>query len=160
MASASFNIDSLPPTLQSATTMDMDLDGKIDAMEIVMSEAIKDSSITVSNFNLGLGIGTPSGFTTGNSSNDTSFILNFTNTGTAASAPTISYVAGTLLDQADNLMVNISNFASLDGVMPRVSNAKIYDSNDNGKFDLIKVRFSENMRASTANVFGVISGLP
>lgn len=160
MATTSFNIDSLPPTLQSATTMDMDLDGRIDAVQIVMSEAIKDSSITLANFNLGLGIGTPTGFVTGNSSNDAYFVLNFTNTGTTASAPTISYVAGTLLDQADNLMINASNFASTDGVVPRVSDAKIYDTDDDGKFDTVKVRFGENLQATTASLFSVNFALP
>ncbi len=105
--------------MQSATTMDMDLDGKIDALEITMSEAIKDASVAVAHFSLGLGIGTPSSFTTGNSSNDAIFILHFSNTGTSASAPAISYLSGTLADQADNLLGNISQFASSDGVMPR-----------------------------------------
>lgn len=150
-------IDSLPPTMQSATTMDMDLDGKIDAVEITMSEAIKDTSITLTNFSLGLGIGTPNSFTTGNSSNDTSFVLHFSNTGTTASAPVISYISGTLVDQADNLMGNVSNFTSSDGVMPRIVNAKIYDMSGNGKFDKIKVQFSENMQSATTNVFSINS---
>jgi hypothetical protein len=137
--------------------MDMDLDGKIDAIEITMSEAIKDASIAPSHFSLGLDIGTPSSFTTGNSSNDTSFVLNFSNTGTSASTPVVSYTPGTLVDQADNPLRNISLFTSSDGVTPRIVNAKINDINGNGKFDRIKVQFNEDMQITTANVFSINS---
>ena len=137
--------------------MDMDLDGKIDAIEITMSEAIKDASIAPAHFSLGLGIGTPSSFTTGNSSNDASFVLNFSNKGTSASAPVISYTPGTLVDQADNPLGNITQFASSDGVMPRIVNAKMYDINGNGTFDRIKVQFHEDMQITTANVFSINS---
>lgn len=45
--SDSFTIDSTAPTISSVSTMDMDADGQIDAVNVVMSESIQDSSITL-----------------------------------------------------------------------------------------------------------------
>lgn len=153
VASAEFNIDSLPPTITALTTMDTDVDGQIDAIQVTMNESIKDSSITLANFSFSSGIGTPTGWITGISSNDETFILNFTNTGTTASTPTLNYTAGSLVDRADNQLANVTGRASIDGVSPRVQQVRMYDENANGKMDLIQVQFGESMQTSTAASF-------
>jgi hypothetical protein len=155
MATPSFTIDSLPPTIQSASTMDSDVDGRIDAVQVRMNESITDSSIVPSDFALSLGIGAPTGFLTGMSGDDDTFVLTFSNTGTPASAPTLGYTAGSLVDRADNHLATASGIVSTDGVEPRVQNAKMYDIDGNGKMDLVKVQFGENMQANTANLFTV-----
>jgi len=57
-------------------TMDMSANGQIDGLKVFMSEAIKDSTINVSDFSIS-GIGTPTSWETGNSANDNTFILRF-----------------------------------------------------------------------------------
>lgn len=91
VSSDTFKVDSTPPTVLTAVTLDRDADGRIDAISIGMSEAISDSSIVLSNFSIGGGIGTPTSFDTVISPNDNSFELRFANTGSTATTPSVTY---------------------------------------------------------------------
>lgn len=139
VASSNFAIDSLPPEIQSVSTMDQDANGQIDSLFVTMSEAVKDSSVTLANFSIGSSIGTPTGFQTGLSADDTTFVLTFANSGNSGTTPTLSYTAGTLVDLADNSLATVSSVASTDNVPPRLVSAEIHDLNSDGKFDQIKV---------------------
>jgi len=88
--SESFIVDSTPPSFVSIDTMDLDTNGQIDAVLVEMSENIVDSSIVLADFMID-GIGIPTSFETGNTSNDRFFILHFANSGNTGTTPNVSY---------------------------------------------------------------------
>lgn len=90
VTSPTVTIDSLPPTVSSVQTMDQAASGKIDGVLVTMSEPIKCSTVTPSDFSFSLGIGAPTSVSScvGNSQ---TFILNFAPTGDTSSKPTLSY---------------------------------------------------------------------
>lgn len=147
--SDSFVIDSTPPTIQSIETMENGITNwKINALKITMSEAIQDSSIVLSDFNIAW-VWTPTSKQTWATPNDNIFILNFADYWTTNSTPTLTYTQWSLVDIAGKNLVSVSNVASTDAVWPRLLNWTVYDNNLNGKIDEIKLTFSENLSATT-----------
>lgn len=136
-------IDSTPPTIESVETMDLSANGQIDAVKVVMSENIKDSTIMLDDFMLA-GIGTPTAWETGNSGDDNIFILKFDNFWDTSSTPKLTYMKGTLSDLAWKSLETISNISSVDRASPRILEGKIF-SNAVWIFDAIEVTFSENI---------------
>lgn len=147
IASSSLFIDSTPPTILSLETMDMSADGQIDGLKVFMSEAIKDSTINVSDFSIS-GIGTPTSWETGNSANDNTFILRFADIWDTSTTPTLTYTRWNLTDMAWKFLESVSNVSSLDKASPRILTAEIF-ANNNGIFDTVEVNFSENISSSS-----------
>lgn len=147
--SNSFTIDSTPPTISSIETMDMDADWKIDALNVIMSENILDSSITLANFNISESIWIPSSWETWNISNDDNFILHFNNIWNTWTKPNLSYSNWTLRDLAWKFLENVVNYPSIDKSVPRVIKSEMYDINENWKIDKIIAIFSEDISNST-----------
>jgi hypothetical protein len=148
VSSDTFAVDSTPPHIVSASTLDRDADGRIDAVSIVMSEAITDSTIDVNNFSLSAGIGAPTGYDTVISPDDASFELRFANTGSTATVPTLTYVQGTLADRAGRKLAN-ATVNTADTAVPRLVSARASDENADGILDRIAVKFSEAMATTT-----------
>jgi len=150
--SNSFAIDSTPPSISSASTMDRDADGQIDAISITMSEPIIDSTLNVADFSIGAGIGIPSSIDTVTTPNDTTFELRFTNTGSTATTPSITYTQGSLADPSGRKLATTA-ITPDDDAVPRLVSVSIFDDDTNGVFDRMAVRFSEAM-ASTSTLAG------
>lgn len=158
IASSSLFIDSTPPTILSLETMDMSADGQIDGLKVFMSEAIKDSTINVSDFSIS-GIGTPTSWETGNSANDNTFILRFADIWDTSTTPTLTYTRWNLTDIAWKFLESVSNVSSLDKASPRILTAEIF-ANNNGIFDTVEVNFSENISSSSdISAFSLNNGL-
>lgn len=147
VASQTISIDATPPEIYSVETMDMSADGQIDALKVTMNEAINDSTIVLGDFTVS-SVGIPTSWETGNSANDTVFILKFSNTGTTATTPTLSYTKGGLTDSAGKFLETVSDIASIDRAVPRVLGAEIF-ANAFGVFNKIEITYSENISPST-----------
>lgn len=78
----------------------------------------------------------------------TIFVINFTNTGTTATLPSLTYTAGSLTDLSGKSLATVTKVA-IDKAPPRFTSAEIYDTNGNGKVDRIIAYASENLSAST-----------
>ncbi|EKD30047.1 MAG: BNR repeat-containing glycosyl hydrolase [uncultured bacterium (gcode 4)] len=158
IASSQILIDSTPPQIQSIETLDMSADGQIDALKLTMSESILDSSIVLGNFSIS-SIWVPTSWETGNSANDSVFLLRFSNTGTTATIPTLTYTKGALVDLAGKFLENVSPSPSTDTAEPRISSADIF-ANASGIFNRIEVTFSENISSTTdVTAFTLNNGL-
>ncbi len=149
VSSQAFGIDSTDPTIVSAVTMDKDANGHIDAVRITMSEAILDSTLNANDFSLSLGIGVPSSVSTSTTADDGIFELIFSNTGTTASTPTVTYTAGGLTDLAARPLASVDT-GTTDSAVARVVTAEIFDDDANGVLDRIAVTFSENITSATS----------
>ncbi|MEF2175778.1 MAG: lamin tail domain-containing protein, partial [Candidatus Absconditabacteria bacterium] len=142
--SNTFSIDSLPPSIQTLTSLDMDANGQIDAIRITMSESILDSTIELGDFLISDGIGNPTSWESGLSPNDNKFIIKFANIGNTSTTPNVNYTKGSLTDIAGNPLESSSNGA-IDGASPRVQSIQALDLDQNGKLDQIKLSFSETL---------------
>jgi hypothetical protein len=141
-----FTIDSTAPTIAKVETMDMNANGQIDALNVTMSESIKDSTITLANFTLSDSIWTPISWETWASANDANFVLKFNDTLDTSSKPTLSYTKWALTDIAWKFLETVSK-SSVDKAVPRILKSELFDDNGNGKFDKLVVDFSENVLA-------------
>lgn len=146
VVSSGFVLDSTPPTISTVETTEDTL-GQINGVNIYFSEPVIHNSIRLSNFSIagvaGMQTGTLSDVGTG-----TVFSINFTATGTTATTPSVTYIAGALTDLAGKPLANVTK-VSVDKATPRFTSAKIYDSNSNGKVDRIVVQASESLGAAT-----------
>jgi len=147
--SDSFIIDSTDPSISSVETMDMDANWEIDALTIVMSENITDTTITLWNFNISNWIWVPTWFVTWGSVNDNEFLLTFGNIWDTSLTPTITYTKWSLTDIAWKFLATTSNFASSDTASPRLLTSEMFDLDENWKFDKIISTFSENLTATS-----------
>ena len=77
----------------------------------------------------------------------TIFVINFTNTGTTATTPSVTYTAGSLTDLSGKPLANVTK-ASIDKARPVITSAAIYDNNSNGKVDRIIATVSEPLGAN------------
>lgn len=151
-SSSSFIIDSTPPSISSVETMDLDANWQIDALNIHMSENIKDSSIILWDFIISNGIWIPTSLETWNSINDDSFILKFNNIWDTSLVPSISYTKWSLVDIAWKFMETDNYTLALDKASPRLLNSEIFDTDWNWKFDKIVSNFSENLSFSSDTI--------
>ncbi|MEP0270274.1 MAG: T9SS type A sorting domain-containing protein [Ekhidna sp.] len=135
----------------TATALDVDGDGNIDEVEVVMPDGIEDATVTLADFQFNSIAA--DGFDTGATPDDNTFRLTFSSyTGTAV-VGNLVYTAGTLEDDAQ---VNASYLASgnlydggtitpVDGAGPVIRTATTYDTEatPNGTIDEIIIEFSE-----------------
>ena len=133
----------------TATALDDDGDGNIDQVEVVMPDGVEDATITPTNFEFN---SIPaSGFMTGLTANDNTFILLFDSYPGTAVVGNLVYTAGTLEDDAE---VNASYLPSgnavdggsivpADGAGPVILSALTQDNDLNGKLDQVFITFSE-----------------
>lgn len=149
----------------TGTAYDVDGDGNIDEVEIVMPDGVDDSTIEPGDFRLDPGGQNADGqtFDTGTTANDNTFTIGFTSyTGTQVSD--IDYAASrsgssSMTDDAEfytyegvtayngtrgNVIVD-GSFTPVDAAGPVVVSASIYDTDAtaNGKIDELVVLFSE-----------------
>ena len=177
VASAAITYDTVPPTISTVRTLDLNGDGYLDAVQVTMSESILDSTITLSNFTLGSGytllngsgvlggVTFANGIATGSSANDAIFYLAITpkvvmDTG---AVPTLTYTKGTLTDLAGNSLATTSALTPTDGAAPHVvavNPIRVLDSTSNGKADQIKIVYSEALATTTASVPWTVLGIP
>ncbi|WP_436516185.1 T9SS type A sorting domain-containing protein [Ekhidna sp. To15] len=133
----------------TATAYDVDNDGNIDEVEVVMPDGIEDATVTLSEFQFNSIV--PSGFDTGTTPNDDTFRLLFDSYSGTAVLGNLVYTAGTLEDDAE---VNASYLPSgnavdggtitpVDAAGPVILSALTADNDLNGQIDEITVTFSE-----------------
>ncbi|WP_420578515.1 T9SS type A sorting domain-containing protein [Ekhidna sp.] len=133
----------------TATAYDVDGDGNIDEVEVVMPDGIEDATVTLSDFQFNSIV--PSGFDTGSTSNDDTFRLLFDSyTGTAV-VGNLVYTAGTLEDDAEVLAPYLSSgnlfvggsITPTDAAGPVILSAETQDTDLNGKIDELLITYSE-----------------
>ena len=141
----------------AATAYDIDGDGNIDEVEIVMPDGIDDNTITESNFTFNGIAADAASFDTGTTPNDDTFTITFTNyDGGTEVVGTLDYAAGTLRDDAaffvyddglspqGNLFIS-GSITPDDAAGPIVVSATTIDSDTDGKVDQVEVAFSETI---------------
>lgn len=145
--SSNFVIDSLPPTIQTVETMDQDANWQIDWFLVTFSESIRDATVNTWNFSMSAWWVITT-FATASSTDDNKIVINFNNTGSTATTPTLYYTLWTIEDLVWNKLATVSTW-SIDSAVPRISNAEIFDSNIDWKLDKIELTFSESMWTTT-----------
>ncbi|MEP1032605.1 T9SS type A sorting domain-containing protein [Ekhidna sp.] len=136
----------------TATAYDVDFDGNIDEVEVVMPDGIEDATVTLADFQFNSIF--PSGFDTGTTPNDNTFRLLFDSYSGTAVLGNLIYTAGTLEDDAE---VNASYLPSgnaydggtitpVDAAGPVILSALTEDTEatPDGYIDQITVSFSES----------------
>jgi hypothetical protein len=150
--------DTAPPIITARETADLDGDGYIDAMYIIFSENIDDSTVNATNFAISGGV-TLNAFnstTNGDTANDADIYLTFTDgVLSTAATPTVQYTAGTLEDLASNLLASTGAVASTDRAGPAILSAVASDATnliagiDND--DTVTIVFSEDTNTPVIN---------
>jgi hypothetical protein len=150
----SYEIDTTPPTIASAKTLDRDDDGRVDAADVTFSEPIDDNSLTASNYAIG---GTAaSSFVTGATADDTKIQLQITQDGgnevTGTETKQVTY-SGTTADLAGNVLATVSagDVTETDGAAPVIRSATTADGNGNGEIDAIDLQYSEAVDVTDGN---------
>ncbi len=162
--SNAFTIDSTNPTIDWVRTLENSISNwKINALKIIFSENIDDSSIVFWDFNIDSGSITPTGISTGWASDDNEILLLFNDTGDTGDTPTLQYNGTSVADLSWRKLQNTATLNSIDEATPRVINIEIFDDNSNGKLDKIEVTFSENLNSTTTlsgwNIDNILSGM-
>lgn len=146
-------IDTTPPRIQKAETIDSDKDGRIDGLHLTFSENILDSSFVKD---------TASGFDvkdyeqekleSGEGSNDNLLLLKFSEKEKpdTNSEPKVGYHNGSITDLAGNKLMSF-DIKSIDKAPPVLLSAKTRDNNNNGKIDKLTVNFSEILNNSSVS---------
>ncbi len=146
--------DLTAPTFSTRQTQDLDLDGKIDAIKVTMSESILDSTLTLGNFAVaGYTATSVSGTANGSSANDTIFYIILTEggSGDTSALPTVTYTQGTMTDASGNLTATTGAVASTDKATPVAMSATYKDTNTDGQVDRVDITFSEVPTLSSYN---------
>ena len=148
--SNAFTIDSTNPTIDWVRTLENSISNwKINALKIIFSENINDSSITFWDFSIDGGSITPTWISTGWASDDDEILLLFNETWDTGDTPTLQYTGTSVSDLSGRKLQNTATLNSIDEATPRVLDIEIFDNNSNGKLDKIEVTFSENLSNST-----------
>lgn len=161
---ANITLDSVAPTVSTVRALDANNNGKIDMVEVVFSENVADSSVTLGAFTLSghtltaltgtLGsMAFSNGVSTGTAANDATIYLAVTEPGTVATSTTatLAYTPGTVADSAGNTLAAFSGKAVADGMAPRLHGTqapKAYDTNGNGLADRVDIPFSEALASA------------
>jgi len=118
--SATSCLDGAKPQYVSSATGDADADGKIDSINITLSEPISDATL-----DSGLAVATYTGdaTTTGASANDALIRATFTEGATADTdaVPTWTYTYTSIADASANTLANITTKTPTDGAIPVVT---------------------------------------
>ncbi|HUT65190.1 MAG TPA: FlgD immunoglobulin-like domain containing protein [Spirochaetota bacterium] len=137
--------DGAGPVISDLITMDMNVDGTIDRLEVTFSEGINDGSVTAGDFGIDGG-GSVNSVPADGGVNDAVIWLDITwpSAGTDAT-PTLSVVAGNIEDLVPitpNTNPLTSRMAT-DGAGPVIVVAKTYDNNFDGFIDRVEFELSE-----------------
>ncbi len=149
--------DGADPVIVEDVTLDSDLDGDIDAIELRISEPITDLDVTAGDFTLSTDAGVSNdafdGFNTAvtvlkndNGADDDYFTLTLSSptdvSGTAVGQ--YNYTTSTAIDDSEgNQLQNFGFTAAVDGAAPVIISALTDDNNGNGQVDRIDVTLSE-----------------
>ena len=151
--------DGIPPHIRKALTLDTDGDGRIDKVEIELTENINDTNISADSFSLTppMGLGntdTLSVFNTAvtviTSLNDTDdddqyFSLSFNPTNSRGTGiDTLRYFGSSLTDAAGNtLLLPDGYFLPEDSAMLTIFNSTTIDEDGDGNVDKVEIEASE-----------------
>lgn len=146
-----FTIDSTNPSISQIETLENNIsNGQINALKIIFSENISDSSINIWDFSINSGSIPITGFSTAGNSNDNEILLLFNPTGNTWDRPTLQYSGTNLSDLAGRKLATTGILNSLDRATPRLQNISAEDQNSNGKLDTIIIWYSENLNTSSS----------
>jgi len=155
--------DIVPPTISSRNTQDLDGNGKIDAIQFIMDEAITDTTINIANFAtshaLGFdadfasesfgGFAWANGVSTGVTPNDATFYLKLNESaqGDTDATPTTTYTQGTLADVSTNLLASDgAAVVSTDKAAPVAMSALYKDTGvADGQVDSVDITFPKTL---------------
>ena len=115
--------DTIPPTILTLETVDLNGNGYIDAIRITFSKPISDATVNAANFTVAGASGlTFSPTTNGDTPNNAVIYITFTDGVLKTDAtPTVTYTAGTLTDLNGNALASTGAVASLDKAGPAVA---------------------------------------
>ncbi|MFC1788219.1 beta strand repeat-containing protein, partial [Patescibacteria group bacterium] len=143
--------DGASPVVVEAVTDDNDGDGKIDRIDIELSEPVDDSSLGAGAGGWDLSGYADDAIGTGASSDDAYIRLTFTQGAIydTSGTPNLSYTPGTLEDGLSNTVGAYSPTATVDGAAPAVTDVWTEDNDGNGQIDRVEIDFSEPVDDST-----------
>jgi len=144
--------DGASPAITSATTLDRDEDGQVDAADVTFSESIDEGTLSASDY--AIGGTTVADLTTGVGDGDDirlRFVLDSGNEVAGTNAKEVTYTQGTTADSVGNLLadVGIDDLTETDGAAPLVTSATTLDRDEDGRVDAAGVVFSEPIDETT-----------
>lgn len=149
--------DAARPAILSATLLDTDNNGSVDAVDLSFSENINDTGFNHNGFALD-GV-TATGFDTGDGENDTEVRLLFVAqlAGTGLHDLTYDQTLGLVADLAPspNLLAT-ADPGETDGAYPRILSVVLRDMNFDGNLDAVDLIFSEVVVDELVNVAGFL----
>ena len=150
--------DGLAPTILKVETLDENggtANGFIDTVLVTFSKAILDSSIKTAQWSLSDGV-TITGMNSG-TANDATIKFTFTdNILNTSATPTLTYTAGTAMDQSNNALAS-STVTAKDEAKPVLLSRGTVDLDGNGHIDGVKLTWSEpvsDVTMATATALG------
>lgn len=163
-ASSASCIDKASPVIFSRDTFDLNGNGYIDAIRITFSEAINDSTVNPSNFDVSGVTGEAFSSTTNADVPNNNIIYITFNDGVLLTdaTPLLTYTAGTLTDLAGNPLAN-SSATVTDTAGPAIISAVASDQTiiivGIDSDDTVTITFSENTNQPTINATNINSVL-
>ena len=148
--------DGIPPGIRNALTLDTDGDGRVDKVEIELTEYIDNSKILPSEFSLTppMEFGTTdtlSNFSTivtkitsNTAANDQYFSLTFNPINSKGTGvDTLKYFGTSLTDAAGNILLVRDGYVPEDSAMLIIFNATTLDGDEDGNVDKVEIEASE-----------------
>ena len=148
--------DGIPPGIRNALTLDTDGDGRVDKVEIELTEYIDNSKILPSEFSLTppMEFGTTdtlSNFSTivtkitsNTGANDQYFSLTFNPINSKGTGvDTLKYFGTSLTDAAGNTLLVRDGYVPEDSAMLTIFNATTLDGDEDGNVDTVEIEASE-----------------
>jgi hypothetical protein len=126
-------------------TKDIDINSKLDTVEVVFSETI--SGINYSDFSF-TDLSTGSSYLNAGTLSDTILRLNISPTSLLYDTnvvPKLSYNGTTLSDTNGNIFDTVSIKTVRDGIAPKLLSITTKDLSNNGKIDTLRYVYSENL---------------
>ncbi len=142
-----YNVDSIAPTITARETVDLNHDGILDAIHIVFSENIKDTTLAGGGFAVDTATdeAIDAGYN-GDTPDDDDIYIAFTTGGMNTGAtPNVTYTQtpGTITDLAGNPLASSGPIAATDKAQPIVLSAALGEGNG-----VVTVTLSENCNSS------------
>ncbi|MFA5747085.1 MAG: FN3 associated domain-containing protein [Candidatus Paceibacterota bacterium] len=144
-------LDTTPPTVSAAYTLDQDGDGKIDGASIVFNESMDSSRTSVSGIAVtGYTVSGATGAWSTTVATDDTFTFNLTeNTYDTDAVPAVGYTnpgdPTGVQDLSGNDLVSYAPAAIVDAAKPVIVSISTMDDDSNGKIDMIKATISEDV---------------
>ncbi|MFB6101433.1 MAG: PGF-pre-PGF domain-containing protein [Haloplanus sp.] len=149
--------DGAAPTFAGATTADLVANGHVDNLTVTFTEAVASGSVEAADLSVNGLSGTVVGVASDDGDDTVNVTLSEGSTADTGATPTLAYTqaggsSSAIQDGAGNLMADATSDPAADGAAPYALSITAFDGGDgstDGTVDQLRVRYSEDVSAST-----------